>query len=80
MYKIILCSYLKNSKTMEKKRYLAPVMERFEMNNVLPVCVSPGVRGEGLGYGGVDGEGTKDPSAQQRVIEDLEAGEAEALW
>ena len=50
------------------------------MDSVLPVCVSPGVRGEGLDYGGVDGEGTKDPSAQQRVIEDLEAGDGEDLW
>ncbi|MBR6203292.1 MAG: hypothetical protein IKQ62_09830 [Bacteroidaceae bacterium] len=65
---------------MEKKRYVAPLVEHFEMDNVLPVCVSPGVTGGGMGYGGVDKEGGKDPGAQQRIIEDMEAGNSEELW
>ena len=65
---------------MEKKRYVVPLMGRFEVDNVLPVCVSPGVSGGGMGYGGVDKEGGKDPGAQQRIIEDMEADDGEALW
>ncbi len=70
----------KNSKTMEKKRYVAPLVECLEMESELPVCVSPGVTGSGMGYGGVDKEGEKDPGAQQRIIEDMEAGGSEDLW
>jgi hypothetical protein len=33
-----------------------------------------------MGYGGVDKEGEKDPGAQQRIIEDMEAGGSEDLW
>ncbi len=65
---------------MKKKRYVAPLVERFEMESELPVCVSPGVTGAGMGYGGVDKEGEKDPGAQQRIIEDMEAGGSEDLW
>ena len=65
---------------MEKKGYVAPLMERFEMESELPVCVGPGVTGDGMGYGGVDKEGEKDPGAQQRIIEDMEAGGSEDLW
>lgn len=52
-----------------KKRYMAPESLLVETELLTVVCTSGGVKGEGtgsdIGYGGVDDEGKKDPSARR---------------
>lgn len=52
-----------------KKRYMAPESLLVETEFLTMVCTSGGVKGEGtgsdIGYGGVDDEGKKDPSARR---------------
>ena len=54
---------------MMKKRYMAPESLLVETELLTVVCTSGGVKGEGtgsdIGYGGVDDEGKKDPSARR---------------
>lgn len=54
---------------MMKKRYMAPESLLVETELLTMVCTSGGVKGEGtgsdIGYGGVDDEGKKDPSARR---------------
>lgn len=54
---------------MEKKRYIAPQIGCILIDGVLPLCGS-GVKGgsgigSGIGYGGKDIGGTKEPSAKE---------------
>ena len=55
--------------TMEKKLYMAPVVEFEKMESALPLCLS-GVSGDGdlvdADYGGVDVGGILDPESKMR--------------
>ena len=53
---------------MEKKRYVSPMMAMAVMDGLQMVCQSGVTGGNGLsgvGYGGVDEEGTKVPSVKE---------------
>ncbi|MBR1505069.1 MAG: hypothetical protein IJ614_03055 [Prevotella sp.] len=45
-----------------KKTYIAPMMETVEYEPV-QLLTGSGVNADGIGFGGVDSEGTMDPSA-----------------
>lgn len=48
-----------------KKTYIIPTIKRtFMLKECTIVCVS-GVTGEGIGYGGIDGDGSIEPSSRQ---------------
>ena len=48
---------------MKRKRYMSPAIEAEGMSDLELLTVS-GVRSDkGIGYGGIDKDGTKDPSA-----------------
>ena len=48
---------------MKRKRYMTPALEAEGMSD-LELLAASGVRSEkGIGYGGIDKDGTKDPSA-----------------
>ena len=50
-----------------KKTYLQPLTMVVMMGTQTIVCASKGVTsGKGIGYGGVDEDGEKDPSARRR--------------
>ena len=50
-----------------KKTYLKPLTEVVIMGKQTIICASDGVTsGKGIGYGGVDEDGEKDPSARRR--------------
>ena len=51
-----------------KKNYIAPEMSMDDLSLGTIIAQSPGVTapGQGIGYGGIDTEGTKDPSAKSR--------------
>jgi len=55
-----------------KKNYIAPNVEITEIELQQLIAVS-GVssEGKGIGYGGVDEEGTKDPAARRRRRKDV---------
>ena len=51
---------------MRKKAYIIPRMECVKTEAAFPLCVSNGVMGSGsvnAGYGGVDRQGTYQPSS-----------------
>ena len=49
-----------------KKNYIAPSMEMTSIELQQMVAASNGVySGNGITYGGVDGDGTKDPSSRR---------------
>ena len=51
-----------------KKTYFAPVMETISMNvEVSILSVSSPI---GIGYGGVDEDGSKDPSVKENIFEE----------
>ena len=47
---------------MKKKEYIAPLMEVVEIKN-MQLLTGSGVTADGIDYGGVDDEGTLDPTA-----------------
>ena len=47
---------------MKKKEYIAPLMEVVETKN-MQLLAGSGVTADGIDYGGVDDEGTLDPTA-----------------
>lgn len=48
---------------MKRKRYMSPAIEAEGMS-ALELLAASGVRSDkGIGYGGIDKDGTKDPSA-----------------
>lgn len=50
-----------------KKVYMEPQVVVAEMEMMSVICMSNGVTSErGIDYGGVDEEGTKEPSARRR--------------
>ncbi len=50
-----------------KKTYLQPLTKVVMMGTQTIVCASKGVTsGKGIGYGGVDEEGEKDPASRRR--------------
>ncbi len=50
-----------------KKTYLKPTTEVVKLGTTMMVCTSDGVTSEkGIGYGGVDEEGQKDPASRRR--------------
>lgn len=51
-----------------KKNYIAPIMSMDELEVGTIIAQSTGVTapGQGIGYGGVDSEGTGNPSAKSR--------------
>ena len=50
-----------------KKTYLQPLTEVVKMETVSFICGSQDVKSNnGIGYGGVDDDGEKDPSARRR--------------
>jgi len=62
-------------KTMDrtmKKQYIQPQAHLTEMKPVKIICLSSGVnnRERGIGYGGIDEEGEKEPAARRRNIWD----------
>ena len=65
-----------------KKTYMVPKMEQEMIEDVLPLCVSGGIKGcsgvGGGGFGGIDTGGLKDPSAPGR--EDFGDELNELLW
>jgi len=65
---------------MNKKIYMTPAMESVKVANELPLCVSPVSSSNGAGYGGVDTDGTKDPSANMRLIEEDMMVSGEEVW
>ena len=48
-----------------KKTYIAPVITREVALKAHAMLCGSGVTGDGIGYGGVDTGGTKDPSARE---------------
>ena len=49
-----------------KKMYSKPQMELVEMATAYMLASSDSIKGlDGMGYGGVDDDGTKDPSSRQ---------------
>lgn len=62
-----------------KKTYMTPRMECFQLeSNETLVGVSGNGAGVNTGYGGVDTGGSKDPSANERMAEEM--GATEDLW
>ena len=49
---------------MVKKTYTAPALKEIEIKQTQFLCGS-GVTGNGIGYGGKDTNGTKDPSSRR---------------
>ena len=51
-----------------KKTYLKPLTEVVRIGTTMMVCASDGVTspGKGIGYGGVDEKGEKDPASRRR--------------
>ena len=51
-----------------KKNYIAPMMSTDDLLLGTIIAQSPGVTapGQGIGYGGIDTDGSKDPSAKSR--------------
>lgn len=63
-------------KRIMKKTYLQPSAEMDYMETESMICSSPGVASDtGIGYGGVDEEGVKDPASRRYDV----WGEEEAL-
>lgn len=48
-----------------KKTYIIPTIKRIVMLKVHTMLCASGVTGDGIGYGGVDTDGTMEPSARQ---------------
>ena len=48
-----------------KNIYIIPTIKRIVMLEVRTMVCASGVTGEGIGYGGVDIDGTMDPSSRQ---------------
>lgn len=48
-----------------KKKYIIPAIKRAVMLKARTILCASGITGEGIGYGGVDEEGGKDPSSRQ---------------
>lgn len=48
-----------------KKRYIAPEVNMVTIGSVLPLAASGVTTDRGIGYGGVDEEGTLDPSSRR---------------
>lgn len=48
---------------MKRKRYMSPALEAEGMSDLELLTVSGVSSDRGIGYGGVDKDGTKDPSA-----------------
>ena len=62
---------------MKRKRYMSPAIEAEGMS-AMELLAASGVRSDkGIGYGGVDSGGTKDPSAPGYDDYDEEGKEAE---
>ena len=53
---------------MNRKRYLAPAIKTDEMDALLLQSASKAISDEqrGIGYGGVDAEGEKNPAARRQ--------------
>ena len=47
-----------------KKTYLQPWANEKDMEQIIMICSSGVTSGKGIGYGGVDEEGEKDPAAR----------------
>ena len=61
-----------------KKIYMTPVMQETVMDLRQAVAQASGVNGSnGIGYGGVDRQGTKDPDTNRRNDRNTEWGN---LW
>ena len=73
-----------------EKQYIQPTVEELCSLSTMPLCGSQDVRGDGpvnATYGGVDEEGTLDPSTHYRYgytnnenIEEMEAATAKDGW
>lgn len=48
-----------------KKKYIIPAIKRAVMLKAHTILCASGVTGEGIGYGGVDEEGSVEPSSRQ---------------
>jgi hypothetical protein len=55
---------------MKKKEYIAPSMDVVEIKN-MQLLAGSGVTADGIDYGGVDDEGTLDPTAPGLEIDPL---------
>ncbi len=55
---------------MKKKEYIAPLTEMVEIEN-MQLLTGSGVTADGIDYGGVDDEGTLDPTAPGLGIDPL---------
>ncbi len=61
-----------------RKIYIKPAMQETEMDLCQAVAQASGVNGNnGIGYGGVDSKGNKDPDANRRNDSNVEWGN---LW
>ena len=47
-----------------KKTYIIPTIKRIVMLEERTIVCASGVTGDGIGYGGVDKDGSMDPSAK----------------
>ena len=52
---------------MMKKNYIAPSMEMTSIELQQMVAASNGVYSDGITYGGIDTDGTKDPSSRRSL-------------
>lgn len=54
-----------------KKQYIHPFVESTQEIDAQPLCLSGVTGNNGIGYGGTDEEGEKDPDAKEREDEDF---------
>lgn len=53
-----------------KKTYMQPQIEEAIAETEAFICGSQGVYGNGIGYGGVDSSGGKDPESRHAILWD----------